>query len=536
MRLTIHGKSIIGRGKPIHSTVFEVNSQLLSAPDFMQGQPTAKCTLYTENVQRIMELDKDTNEYHTALMMYGYGTSENTTNIQTGAVALLDAILDSRAKDIGLLSTLKSEHLYAINAFNFETMPPGYDSMKRFMQLAGTKLKVFIEFDGTKWVKKQNFSKLEKEHQKIYETSKNSLNRIRSLDDKQKIQFVFYKLIDPDLEEENELETMHFFETKKELKNYVYNMLKRFGIEQDKIEEIIRSGFESGFFHTNRMIVHHLTINRAIESEFFKSLSFLHSNNLESLDKEQISHMLESKKEEKPRDVGNRYADPRYFLAMVSRQLDEFERTFFDMLGRAIDRFEKAKFIDGVLDTHPNSDGKEPIHLKAAKESLVQLLDIFYETINVSMLRSTILWPQKIKDKKILYALNSIVFNKITDMRKVLNQALRSFHSGQFNSDFVNYAMANAYATRTLLKYHRTFKNSGFEDESKPLMDSIWGLYEEIKDWVFPEPSMYRWDFNYNKDGWKKFLEIQGKYPDQTSDNYYKNYMRQYGPALDTER
>src|SRR5918995_238290 len=97
-QLTLQGKLIIGQGeKPIDSTVFEVNSQLLSPPDIMKGRPTAKCTLYTENVQRIMELDKDTWEFQTALMMSGYGTMENATNIQASAGALVDAILDSRA-------------------------------------------------------------------------------------------------------------------------------------------------------------------------------------------------------------------------------------------------------------------------------------------------------------------------------------------------------------------------------------------------------------------------------------------------------
>ena len=83
------------------------------------------------------------------------------------------------------------------------------------------------------------------------------------------------------------------------------------------------------------------------------------------------------------------------FASTVSKQLDEFERAFFGMLEMAIDRFEKAKFIDMQLDTYPTLDGKEPIHLNAAKQSLLQLLDIFCETINVCMLRSTILWPKK---------------------------------------------------------------------------------------------------------------------------------------------
>ena len=41
---------------------------------------------------------------------------------------------------------------------------------------------------------------------------------------------------------------MQFFETKKELIDYVRRLLRRFGMEQDKLEEILRSGFDSGFF------------------------------------------------------------------------------------------------------------------------------------------------------------------------------------------------------------------------------------------------------------------------------------------------
>ena len=433
-QLTIHGKSIIGKGeKPMDSTLFEVNSQVLSAHDTMKGRLSAKCTLYTENIHRIMEFDKDTYEYQTALMKSGYGTMENATNIQASAGALVDAILDSRAKDIGLFSTLKSEHLYAVNDFNYETMPPGYDMMKRFKQLAGTKFKFFMEFDGAKWVNKQNFGKLGKEQQIRSETSKNSLNRIRSLNDKRKLQFIVHELIDPVWNKEDTLENMHLFETKKESKVHIYKLLKRFGIEHDKIEEVLRRGFDSGLFQTERRTVYHLTIKRANESKFFESLSFVDSDNSKSSKEEQNSQTQKSEKEEKQK-YASRYTNPKDFISRVSKELEEFEKAFFDLLGRTIHKFEEAKFIDGVLDTYPRSNGKEPLHLKSAKKSLLQLLDIFYETTNVCMLRSTILWPQKINDQKILYTLNSIVFNKITDMRQVLYQALEiiSFRSIQF--------------------------------------------------------------------------------------------------------
>jgi hypothetical protein len=325
---------------------------------------------------------------------------------------------------------------------------------------------------------------------------------------------------------------MQFFETEEELRDYIHKLLKRFGMEQNKIKEISQKGFDSGLFHTERRTVHHLTIDRSNESRFFNSLSFLDSeNSMLSVEERNIQNRQVEKEDYR----GFRYSNPKDMVSTVSKEIDEFDRTFFDLLERVIEGFEKAKIIDGVLDTYPSSDGKEPIHLKAAKESLLQLLDIFYEIINVYTLRSTILWPQKINDKNILYKLNSIVFNKITDMHKVLHQALGSFHSGKFNSDFVNYLAGSLYAARAFSKYYNTFKSSGLQRESEPLMDSIWSLYDEVKDWAFPEPSMYRWDFDYNKDGWKKFLEIQGKNPDQTSDNYYRNYMSRYGPGLDRE-
>ena len=107
-QLTLQGKSIIGKAElPIDSAVFEVTSHVLPASDSVKGRPIAKCTIYTDNVQNIMKLDKDTHDYQTALMMSGHGTMENATNIHASAGALVDAILDSKARDIRLFSTLK---------------------------------------------------------------------------------------------------------------------------------------------------------------------------------------------------------------------------------------------------------------------------------------------------------------------------------------------------------------------------------------------------------------------------------------------
>lgn len=146
------------------------------------------------------------------------------------------------------------------------------------------------------------------------------------------------------------------------------------------------------------------------------------------------------------------------------------------------------------------------------------------------------LWPNEIKDKHVLAELYNKVFTKIADMRRMMYQALSSFHGGQFNQRFTNYAMNKIYATDNLLKHINVFKNSGLEKEIEPLLDSTWNIYKECIDRAFPEPLMYQWNFDYNKDDWKKILEIHTQHPDQTYDNLIENYLGQKSSQQDGNR
>ncbi len=274
-RLTLEGKLVINKANPtIDFASFEVSSQVLSAPEIMKGRPTAKCTIYTDKATKIMELDKDTHEYRTALMIGGgYDLSENATNIKASSAAIVDAILDLKAKDMGLFSTLKSEYLYAINYLNYETMPRGYDFVKRFKELASAKFNVVIEFDGDKWVRGQNFNILENDHQKIYKDANTSLERLRSLEYKSKIDHIIHKWLDPGWDKDKELEEMFIFESEKAVNDNVSMLFKRLGIEENKAKEILRYGYKSGFFQIKKQNAYYLNINKANEASFFKSLS-----------------------------------------------------------------------------------------------------------------------------------------------------------------------------------------------------------------------------------------------------------------------
>jgi hypothetical protein len=51
----------------------------------------------------------------------------------------------------------------------------------------------------------------------------------------------------------------------------------------------------------------------------------------------------------------------------------------------------------------------------------------------------------------------------------------------------------------------------------------FWNIHKECVEQTFPEAHHYGWDFDYNNDGWKKFLQLQTMHPDQTFENYKDN-------------
>ena len=53
-------------------------------------------------------------------------------------------------------------------------------------------------------------------------------------------------------------------------------------------------------------------------------------------------------------------------------------------------------------------------------------------------------------------------------------------------------------------------------------------IYEQCKQWAYPEPFIYKWNFDYSNDGWERSVELQMQYPNQTYDNYIDNLEKPY--------
>jgi hypothetical protein len=78
--------------------------------------------------------------------------------------------------------------------------------------------------------------------------------------------------------------------------------------------------------------------------------------------------------------------------------------------------------------------------------------------------------------------------------------------------------LRETYATEFLKQSVERFNNANLQQESQPLISSIWGIHKDIEWWAFPEPRLYKWSFSFHE-GHKKFIELSKQNPNQHRDN-----------------
>lgn len=184
---------------------------------------------------------------------------------------VIDSILDLKAKDMGLYTVSDSQQAENLSVFNIETNFPGYDSVRRKIDLANNNFKVSIEFDGEKWVRTQKLDDLEKQYEdnlKFYkEASERILLQERRIRINQAIQ-----LLDTNLTK-NRLQDLHLFETKAELKEFVHKTFELYETDNNKLKELVREAFATGLLKYDREVLYHLKMNKEKIQEFYNSIN-----------------------------------------------------------------------------------------------------------------------------------------------------------------------------------------------------------------------------------------------------------------------
>jgi hypothetical protein len=220
----------------------------------------------------------------------------------------------------------------------------------------------------------------------------------------------------------------------------------------------------------------------------------------------------------------NFYVKDDNILVSVSKELDEFDKNFFSALAKIKEKFDKLylkmKKDDVIKEGHGTGETKQQnlVAFQPLLNVLSQSVEILYEVLDVYILRCILVWPNTVKKEDIVKKLYSIVFSKISDIQLRMSKILSSFKAGNF------------YLVTQLSVYQRIYRTANFQrhlddfklveiNEIEPLLNSIWKINKDLLSNSCPEPALYKWDFDYKKDSWKKLLDLQRKHPEQTYQN-----------------
>jgi hypothetical protein len=149
---------------------------------------------------------------------------------------------------------------------------------------------------------------------------------------------------------------------------------------------------------------------------------------------------------------------------------------------------------------------------------LSQTVEILYEVLDVYILRCILVWPKAVKKEDIIKKLYSIVISKISYIQFRMSEILSSVKAGNFYLVTQLSVYQRIYGTANLQRHLDDFKDAEI-CEIEPLLDSIWKINKDLLPDSCPEPALYKWDFDYKKDNWKKLLDLQKKHPEQTYRN-----------------
>jgi hypothetical protein len=202
----------------------------------------------------------------------------------------------------------------------------------------------------------------------------------------------------------------------------------------------------------------------------------------------------------------------RSILLTVSKELDDFEKSFCILLKKVGKEFDRLYL--------KNKQGSRDLaKMQPILNLLSECFHIFYEIVDSYLVRSVLQWSKVIGGRELKKQIYSTVFTKIADIHLRMSETLSSTKAGYLASFAEISFQRRIYSTENLVRHFDSFVNCDMENEIKDVLDSIWNINNDFKQLAYPEPVLYGWKFDYGVDGWKKLIEMQKQNPDKT---YYR--------------
>jgi len=259
--LTTLGKSAINDyvERPTDKTSWQIQSQVIDNIGWGSNTPRAICTLMIKDAEKIKELDNKA-AYD---IRYNLELAENKTAIKSALARIVDSVLDTIGKDMGLYTVRDGQLAESLSSFTRQQQHPGYDFLKRYMKLVDTNFKVLIEFDGKKGVRRQRFSDVRKfvsDNQKPY--IEYYVKQILSQDRRKRINVALQGLADRQdwNKVKDSVKWSNLFENEEELTDFLCQHFGFYG-EKNNPKEIVGKAFESGLLQRQKKTLTYLTLD-----------------------------------------------------------------------------------------------------------------------------------------------------------------------------------------------------------------------------------------------------------------------------------
>lgn len=206
-------------------------------------------------------------------------------------------------------------------------------------------------------------------------------------------------------------------------------------------------------------------------------------------------------------------------LFRVTKELDDFDKSFCVLLKRVSKEFDRLyiKNKEGSLDAK---------QMQPILNLYLEAFHIFYEIVDTYLVRSVLEWSKTIGDREFKKQIYSTVFTKIADIHLRMSETLGSTKAGYLASFAQISFQQRIYSTQNLLSHFDSFTNGGMEKEIKDVIDCIWNINSGFRNLAFPEPLIYGWKFDYERDGWKRLVDLQKQNPDKTYHNAVKAQLK----------
>jgi hypothetical protein len=214
---------------------------------------------------------------------------------------------------------------------------------------------------------------------------------------------------------------------------------------------------------------------------------------------------------------------------VVLNELKNFEKHYFSIMNKSIDAYKKGRYLGDY--EKPSCDSDIQDLAKAKRAALMwQPIHIFYEFLQLYMIRLITNWSKEIKEKDVLQKVNNMVFAKFTRMRidtyKKMNSVAGKGKVGSASIG-ISYMTVQMNAKDRLNEKLKILKKYDMGKEAKDLAEFIEGFVgtEETRSYFRRKEKLYRWDL-YKKEDIEELAEYMYRHQDYIYDGYYSDNMR----------